>query len=318
MNPYKKRLACAALFGISLAIANVPQVAFAAPVTQQESFTNPNDAVTALIKALQVDNKKSLGEILGPGSEKLVASGDKVADATAAKKFIDDYTESHTLTEQPDGSMVLTVGTDAWPLPIPLVQANGSWHFDSTTGAQEIVDRRIGRNELLTIQTLLSGVDAEEDYFDRVKAGSGTGAYAERMISTPGTENGLYWDVADGAPESPLGPLLAQAQSEGYPGATARNGVQTPYHGFFFKILKAQGSDAPGGAKDYIQNGLMTNGFGIVAWPAGYGTSGIMTFLVNQDGIVFQKNLGGDTDRIAAKMTLFNPDFSWARIDISK
>jgi Protein of unknown function (DUF2950) len=318
VNPYQKVLARAALFGIALAIASLPQAVFAAPVPQQESFTNPNDAVTALVKAVQIDNKKSLKEILGPGSEALISSGDKVADATAARKFIDAYTASHTLTQQPDGSMVLTIGENAWPLPIPLVQAGGRWHFDATTGAQEIVDRRIGRNELLTIQTLLAGVDAEEDYFARVKAGTGTGAYAERMISSPGTENGLYWDVADGASPSPLGPLIAQAQNEGYPGATVRTGRQTPYHGYFFRILKAQGPDAPGGAKTYIQNGLMTNGFAIVAWPAGYGASGIMTFVVNQDGIVFQKNLGAKTAGTAAGMTLFNPDFSWARVDIGK
>jgi hypothetical protein len=318
MNPYQKMLARVAILGIGLAIACLPQTTFAAQAAQQESFVSPNDAVTALVKALQVDNKNSLREILGPGSKKLVSSGDKVADATVVKKFIDEYTASHTLTQQPDGSMVLTIGADAWPLPIPLVQANGRWHFDSTTGAQEIVDRRIGRNELMTIQTLLAAVDAEEDYFARVKAGSGTGAYAERMISSPGTENGLYWDVADGTSPSPLGPLIAQAQNEGYPGATVKNGMQTPYHGYFFHILKAQGPDAPGGAKDYIQNGLMTNGFAIIAWPAGYGTSGIMTFVVDQDGIVFQKDLGEDTTRIAANMKLFNPDFSWARIDIGK
>jgi hypothetical protein len=197
MNPYPKMLACAALFGIGLTIACLPQAAFATPAPQ-ESFANANDAVAALVKAVQADNKKSLGAILGPGSEKLVSSGDRVADAATDKKFTEAYAVSHTLTQQPNGSMVLTIGEDAWPLPIPIVQTNGRWHFDATTGAQEIVDRRIGRNELMTIQTLLAGVDAEEDYFDRVKAGTGTGAYAERMISSPGTENGLYWEVADG------------------------------------------------------------------------------------------------------------------------
>jgi hypothetical protein len=283
----------------------------------QQSFPTAQAAVDALIKAIQADDKKSLLEIFGPGGEKLVWSGDKVADTEAGQNFLELYNESHTLTPQPDGSVLLVVGNNAWPLPIPIVQVADHWQFDATVGAQDIIDRRIGRNELLTIQTLLSAVDAEEDYFKRMKEAHGTGVYAKRLLSTPGQQDGLYWDVSVDQAESPLGPLIEQAEGEGYPGATQKDGVQTPYHGYYFRFLKGQGVDAPGGAASYISNGKMTGGFAFVAWPASYQNSGVMTFVVDQDGIVFQKDLGPKTGNIASKMILFNPDMSWARVDLT-
>jgi len=286
------------------------------PATQ-ETFASPEEAVAALIKAVQANDTKALRAILGPNSEKLLASGDPVADANARKRFLDDYAASHALTPRNDGQQVLVIGQNAWPLPIPLVRTGETWRFDATIGAREIVNRRIGQNELLTIRTLLAAVEAEKDYFDRVKRGSGTGIYAERMLSTADRKDGLYWDAPSGEAPSPLGPLIEQAQSEGYPGAMSPKGVPVPYHGYVYRILKSRGPNAPGGIKNYVMNGQMTEGFALVAWPAAFENSGIMTFVVDQDGIVFQKDLGPNTAKIAAGMTSFNPDVTWSRIDIS-
>ena len=326
LNYRAKMLGCAAFFGIGLTLAGLPPAALAqtSPATSafslaanQQSFASADDAVNALVKALQTDDKKSLLEIFGPGGEKLVESGDPVADATARENFLDLYDESHTLAPQPDGSMTLVIGNDAWPMPIPIVHVGDHWQFDATIGAQVIIERQIGRNELLTIQTLLSAVAGQEDYFDRMKTATGTGVYAQRLYSSPGKHDGLYWDVTAGEEESPLGPLVEQAEDEGYPGATQKDGVQTPYHGYYFRLLKSQGPDAPGGAENYIQDGKMTGGFAYVAWPANYERSGIMSFVVDQDGVVFQKDLGPDTAEAVRDMSSFNPDLSWARIDVT-
>jgi Protein of unknown function (DUF2950) len=297
---------------------SAPAAATYSLAADQQSFPTAQAAVDALVKALQANDKKSLMEIFGPSGDKMVSSGDKVADDEIAANFVKLYNQSHTLTPQPDGSVTLVIGDNGWPMPIPLVQADGKWQFDTVIGAQDIVDRRIGRNELLTIQTLLSVVDAQEDFFSRTKDADGTGVYAQRMISTPGQEDGLYWEAAEGQAESPLGPLIDQAENEGYPVVSQSGGhVRTAYHGYYFHALKAQGPDAPGGAANYLVDGKMTGGFAFVAWPASYESSGVMTFVVDQDGIVFQKDLGPDTAEIASQMTLFNPDMSWARVDIS-
>jgi hypothetical protein len=222
-----------------------------------------------------------------------------------------DYADKHSLAVQTDGSAVLTVGNDGWPMPIPLVQANGKWHFDTAAGAQEIINRRIGRNEIGAIRTALAFADAQNDYKTRF------GIFAQRLYSTPGQRDGLYWDPAAGERQSPLGPLVDQSIDEGYPGAEAA-GKQVPYHGYIFHMLKGQGPSAMGGKKSYLTNGKLTEGVGLVAWPASYGSSGIMTFLVNQDGTVFQKDLGPDTAKKARAMTLFDPDLTWARIDITR
>lgn len=301
--------------GIIPAVVAAP--ANVAPAAPQESFASPEDAVAALIKAVQANDAKELRAILGPNSEQLVASGDPVADANARTRFLEGYAAKHTLAPHGDGQQVLIVGLDDWPLPIPVVKAGDAWRFDATAGAREIVDRRIGQNELLTIQTLLAAVEAEQDYFDRVKRGAGTGAFAQRMLSTPNNQDGLYWDVDSGEAPSPLGPLVEQAKSEGYPGEMSPTGVPVPYHGYFYRILKMQGPNAPGGAENYISDGRMTGGFAIVAWPAAFDNSGIMTFLVDQDGIVFQKDLGPNTAKIVGGITSFDPDVTWTRIDIS-
>jgi hypothetical protein len=312
------------LGGFCLSGAGLAAIAVAAPALAaepatavQESFATPQAAVDALISAIKADDSKTILAIFGPGGERLVISGDPVADRATGTKFVDAYAQSHSLATQPDGSVILSVGDNAWPLPIPLVQAKGKWIFDSTDGAQQIIDRRIGSNELLTIQTLYSCVDAEQAYFQLQLKTTGTGVYASRVFSTPGKQDGLYWDAADGETPSPLAPLVAQAQSEGYlPADTAlpSSGHEAPYQGYFFRILKAQGPDAAGGAKDYIVDGKMTGGFAFVAWPAVYGSTGIMTFIVNQDGVAFQQDLGPDTAAKVAQMSSFNPDLDWAEI----
>jgi hypothetical protein len=288
----------------------------AAPIVQRD-FASAEDAAAALADAVRNGSQQAMLAVLGPAAQKLISSGDPVADRNAREKFLDDYQARHALEPGIEGRTELVVGSDAWPLPIPIVQSGGRWHFDSAVGSQELINRRIGRNELLTIRTLLAAVDAEKDYFQRTKAGTGTGEYAGRMFSTPGRTDGLYWAVSEGEPPSPMGPLVDQAESEGYPGAATPAGKQLPYHGYLFRILKAQGPEAQGGAKDYLHNGRLTDGFGFLAWPANYGSSGIVTFQVNQDGVVFQKDLGPNTAQLVATMTRFDPDLTWARIDIS-
>jgi len=313
----------ACLFVLGLVAAGCLPSARAAstPAAQrpaQQEFASTDDALAALIKAVQAGDTKTLRVILGPGSENLVVSGDPVADETARRHFLDAYAAAHKLTLQGDNRMILVIGENAWPWPIPLVQANNVWRFDATSGGQEIVNRRIGRNELLTIRSLLAAVEAQKDYFDRLKRGTGTGAYAQRFFSTPDSQDGLYWAVGPDEAPSPLGPLVEQAEEEGYPGATLpANGKQAPYHGYLFRILKAQGPNAPGGARDYVKDGQMTGGFAFLAWPAEHGKSGVVTFLVDQDGIVFQKDLGPATAKVVAGMTRFDPDLTWARVDIS-
>jgi hypothetical protein len=288
-----------------------------APSPAQQSFGTPQAAVDALISAIKADDKSKLLAIFGPGGERLVVSGDHVADLATGAKFVGEYEQNHALATQPNGSVILSVGDNSWPLPIPLVQSNGKWIFNSTVGAQQIIDRRIGSNELLTIQTLYSCVAAEQDYFERQLQSTGTGSFARQVFSTPGTQNGLYWEVSDGQTPSPLAPLVAEARSEGYlPADTAipDSPKPAPYQGYFFRILKSQGPDASEGAKHYIVDGKMTGGFAFLAWPAVYGSTGIMTFIINQDGIAFQQDLGPDTAAEAAQITSFNPDLNWSEI----
>jgi hypothetical protein len=273
----------------------------------------PDDAVAALVGALQSDDREALANVLGPGSEKLVRSGDPVKDHQEAQRFLDAYGERHTLVPEGQDRISLHVGANDWPLPIPLVRHEGEWVFESHEGAQEIVDRRIGRNEIAAIRFALAYVDAQHAYFDLFKEVTGKGRYAMRLVSTPGNYDGLYWPSNPGIPESPLGPLVQSAVEEGYPGQTEA-GKQIPYQGYYYRVLTGQGPDAPGGAKSYMQDGLMTGGFGLIAWPATYGASGIMTFVVDQDGVVFQRDLGAETGTRAAAIKSFDPRLDWARV----
>ena len=291
--------------------------ALAAPPASPTGFATADEAVGALIAALTANDTVALRRIFGPGSERLINSGDPNADQHRREMFVAAYVEQHKLVPSGNDRMVLDVGKNDWPMPIPVVKEGALWHFDTAAGAQEIIDRRIGRNEIAAIGTALFYVDAQKDYFERIKQAAGTGEYAQRIVSSANKHDGLYWPAAAGQLESPLAPLADQATDEGYPGEVVA-GKPIPYQGYYFRILKGQGENAPGGAKDYIAGGKMTGGFALVAWPATYGDSGIMTFLVDQDGVVFQKDLGQRTAALAGAITRFDPDISWARVDVSE
>lgn len=290
-----------------VAIAAEPQAEL--PATGQ-TFADPQRAVPALVDAVRAGNLAAMESVLGPGSKKLLSSGDKYSDMAEWQRFVAAYDERHELVRAGPGRLVLQVGRNKWPFPIPLEETTGGrWHFDTPAGADELVNRRIGRNEISAIRTALAYVDAQKDFFSLY------GQYAQHLVSRPGAHDGLYWPAAAGEPESPLAPLMAQAQEEGYPGERVA-GKPLPYRGYFFRILTGQGDDAPEGARDYLEGGKMKNGFALVAWPAQFGASGIMTFIVNEDGIVFQKDLGPDTAALAAAIKLFDPDLSWTRVDV--
>ncbi|MGH7083152.1 MAG: DUF2950 domain-containing protein [Acetobacteraceae bacterium] len=297
---------------LMLSLLAAPLTAQAA--TTERSFATAAQAVAALVAALRANDTTALSAVLGPGSEKLLSSGDAVADATARRHFLESYDQQHKLVSGGAERILLEVGNNDWQMSIPIVEAAGTWRFDSTAGAQELVDRRIGRNEIQAIGTLLGIVDAEKQFFT-LTAQQGPGEFAERLVSTPGNRDGLYWPAASKEDESPLGPLVATAQAEGYPGQLVA-GKPNPYQGYYFRILIAQGPYAAGGAKSYVENGRMTGGFAVIAWPAIFGASGIMTFIVNQDGTVFQKDLGSGTAQAVAAITTFDPDLSWTRIEV--
>jgi hypothetical protein len=285
----------------------------AAPAAR--TFANPDDAVGALVAALRSRDAAQVQAVLGPGSDRLVRSGDPVKDREETDRFLAAFAERHVLTPDDAGRMVLYVGGNDWPLPIPMVQQAGAWHFDAREGAQEIVDRRIGRNETAAIRAALAYVDAQKAYFDLFQAATGTGVYAKRLVSTPGNYDGLYWPPSDGVPESPLAPLVQSAVEEGYPGQVEA-GRPIPYEGYHYRILTAQGADAPGGAKSYLRDGKLVDGFALIAWPAAYAASGVMTFIVNQDGVVFQRDLGPETAARVRAVEAFDPTLDWARVDL--
>ena len=288
--------------------------AMAAPATvQQESFATPDDALKAVIDDLKSENLSGLVKIFGPGIEPILNSGDPVADQNARERFVASAEEQHRFDGSGD-TLTLVVGKDDWPFPIPLKKVNERWRFDTAAGKEEILDRRIGENELSTIQTMLAYVDAQGDYADFQRQRSGMPEYAQRILSSPGKMDGLYWPSAEGEPQSPLGPLVAAARAVGYQ-KSAKAEEPSPYHGYFYKVLTAQGSNAPGGTIDYIVNGRMIGGFGLVAWPARYGDSGVMTFMVNHDGAVYQKNLGPPTATLAPAISGFDPDPSWQKVE---
>jgi hypothetical protein len=281
-----------------------------APTTEpaQATFSSPDLAVQAMVDALRANDDALLLTIFGPGGDQVISSGDDVADKNNRQKFLDWYDAKHEIDANDDGSETLAIGLEDWPMPIPIVNDGGVWRFDTQAGLQEILNRRIGKNELATIQVCKAIVDAQQDYLQRNPTGANLPEYAQKFLSDPGQKDGLYWPAAEGEPSSPLGPLLAAAEDEGY---SIPFPPETPYHGYFYRILKSQGPEAQDGAFDYLVNGKMIGGFAIVAYPAQYGNSGIMTFIVNYHGVVYEKDLGDDTDSIAKEMTTFDPDSSW-------
>jgi hypothetical protein len=282
----------------------------AAPAPKQLAFPTPDAAVTAFVDAMNANDPARIVAVLGPGTDKLVNSGDEYADHAARERFVASFTAKHELVKNPDGTTTLTIGENDYPVPFPLVEKAGQWRFDSAAGAQEVIDRRVGRNEIAAIRVLLAFAEAQKEYFAK------NNTYAQHLVSQEGEQDGLYWQSENGAPDSPLAALAAEAEEQGYP-VEITKGRRIPYQGYYYRILKTQGRHAPGGKKDYVAaDGKMTGGFALLAWPATYGASGVMTFEVNQDGIAFQKDLGPRTAELGPKITAFDPDLTWARIDI--
>jgi hypothetical protein len=273
------------------------------------SFSSSEEAVTSLVTAVRADDMEEMLSILGPGSRELIFSGDDVADRTGREKFLKAYDRMNTLQKVSADKMTLCIGKDNWPLPIPIVKAGAKWVFDAEQGKQEILNRRIGRNELHVMDVLHAYTDAQHEYASKDCGGGGVVEFAQKLISTQGKRDGLYWEVKKGEKESPLGPLVARAAKEGYADANL-----SPFHGYYFKILKGQGKHAQGGAYDYVVKGKMLLGFALVTYPAEYGNSGVMTFIVNQEGIIYEKDLGKDTTRMAEEMKIFNPDKTWKKV----
>ena len=275
----------------------------------QQSFTSPEDAAAALAAAVK-SGPGDILKVLGKAADDIVSSGDEVADADTRLRFTSMYDTKHSVKTQGNKKATLLLGSDDFPFPLPLVNTRSGWEFDTDEGRIEVLYRRIGRNELDAIQTCLAVVDAENEYADKDR-GEGVGVYAQHIVSTPGKKDGLFW--RDDSDPSPLGALAAQASAEGYKAGEG----QTPYHGYYFRILKAQGSDAPGGALNYVVKNKMIGGFALIGYPAEYGNSGVMTFLVNHAGTVFQKDLGTRTESIAKRMYLFDPNQTWKKVDVA-
>ena len=281
---------------------------------QQTVFSSPEEAVKTMIGAFKTYDKEALLSIYGRGNKDLASSGDEVDDRAQRERFIRAYEEKSRIEKVGDKKAVLFVGNEDWPFSIPIVKRGGSWFFDSKAGRQEMVDRRIGRNELNVIQVCLAYVDAQREYALKDLDGDGLFEYAPKFMSDPDKKDGLYWATSEGEEPSPTGAFVAAAKEEGY--APSKPGEKpAPYHGYYYKILTAQGKNAYGGAYNYIIDGKMLGGFALVAYPARYGSSGIMTFTVNQNGVVYQKNLGRSTGKIARKMTRFDPDKTWTKAE---
>jgi hypothetical protein len=272
-------------------------------------FASPDDAGNALLTAAKSGDQNALLAIFGPDSKEIISSGDAVQDKTVTDAFVEGYGVMHRWRKMPDDSQMLLVGADNFPFPIPLKKnSGGQWFFDTAAGRDEILSRRVGRNELAVIEICAAAADAQAEYFSKPHDGETTRQYAAKFISDPGKQNGLYWNAPEGKAQSPLGPLAAFATAEGY---TAKPDAHTAFHGYYFRMLKGQSDKAPGGAKDYMVNGKMVGGFAFAAYPAEYGNSGVMTFMINQDGLLLQKDLGKTTTETATAMTVFDPDTSW-------
>jgi len=296
---------------VSLTIAVLLCTA-ASVVNAQQSFKTPDEAASALVSAAKTGDRKAIVSVLGLDGNDIVSSGDEVADAATRQKFVAAYDAKHEITMEGDNKAVMVIGQEDFPLPIPIVRKDGMWKFDTAAGREEILARRIGKNELDAIQSCLAYVDAQNDYADKDRTGAGKGIYAQRIQSSLGKKDGLYWSDDQGNDPSPLGEFIAEATGQGY----RVGGGRTPYHGYYFKILTKQGAAAPGGELEYVVKGKMIGGFALVAYPAEYGNSGVMTFIVSHIGAVYQKDLGLHTSRLAERMTSFNPDKTWKKADV--
>ena len=300
------------LVGIVLVIASLSAswMAPASGAVSQRRFASVDQAAQALVDAMRSGDRKEMLAILGEDAKSLIWSGDEVVDRRARERFVTAWDEKHRF-EGGGGKVVLVLGRDDFPFAIPLVPDSVSWRFDTAAGKEEVLNRRIGRDELYAIQTCLAYVDAQREYYARDPDGDALLQYAQKFASTPRRRDGLYWPTRPGETPSPLGPLVARARGEGY---SKRSTAPVAYWGYYYRILTAQGKGAPGGVYDYMAHGKLLGGFALVAFPAQYGVSGVMTFIVNQDGVVYQKDLGQNTAAIARAMKEFNPDGTWQKI----
>jgi len=273
----------------------------------QKTFASPEEASKALYTAVNSDDEKALVEIFGPKGKEVISSGDPAEDAESRSKFAEHYQEMNRLVKEPDGTVTLYIGAHNWPTPIPIVRKGNLWYFDTEAGAKEIVYRRVGRNEMSAIRVCQELVEAQKEYFAQYNE------YAQKIYSDAGKHDGLYWKAAENEPQSPIGPLVAQAVADKLD--AERQGLAVPYRGYYFHILTGQGKDAPGGAKSYLAGGKMTGGFAFVAFPAEYRSSGVMTFVVGANGVVYEKDLGVKTESVAGSLKSFNPDGAWHKVE---
>jgi len=273
----------------------------------QKTFPTAQAAAKALADAAKNNDQSAMLEVLGPGGKEIISSGDDVEDTQNRATFAMRYQEMHRLVKEPNGTTTLYVGSENWPLPIPLVGKAGAWYFDTGRAKMEILYRRVGRNEMSTIMTAQELVAAQKEY-----AAAHNGEYAQKIFSDPGEHNGLYWKADNGQPQSPIGPLVAAAVAEGYTDKK-EGAAATPYRGYLYGVLTQQGPHGPGGAKNYIIDGKMTGGFAFIAYPAAYRSSGVMTFMICPNGVVYRKDLGPNTEKIARSIKSFNPDSSWKK-----
>ena len=298
---------------IVLLVGLAAALVFAAVPKDQQSFVTPEAAVQALVKAAQAKDTKALIKLFGPLGAPLIESGDPVADKNARENFLARYKAGNSLDKSKADKVTLEIGQDKFPFPIPLASSEGHWYWDSAAGAEEIINRRVGENELRTIQACLAYVDAQQEFYLRNVGKDPLQHYANKLISTAGKKDGLYWPTTGDEPLSPLGEEFVNARAEGY--LQSSTPQPQPFHGYVYRLLTRQGPNANGGAYDYLVNGELLGGFGLIAFPAEYGSSGIMTFIVNQDGAVYSRDLGPDTRKAAMAITEFNPDSMWTKED---
>jgi hypothetical protein len=314
-----QRLSCAALIAFAAVThaaagpSAAEQSAAEKPAAQQPTFATPEAAVDALVNAARSDEANALLSVIGEDAAQELSSGDDVADAAARERFVDAYDEAHELVAAGDAKYLLEVGNDEWELPFPIVKVGDKWAFDVDEGIDEIVYRRIGRNEIGAMEACRGIVAAQNEYASESRDGGPEGVYAQKLLSDPGKHNGLYWEAGPDERASPVGPFVAQAASEGYRKSTGDK--PAPYHGYVYKLLTAQGPGAPGGAKSYLKNGVLTEGFAVIAYPVEYQSSGVETFMISNDGVLYQKDLGAKTAESAAAIKTFNPDPSWSKVD---
>jgi hypothetical protein len=283
----------------------------AAKAPAQKAFATPDEAFQALVDASKADDSKQLAALFGPGGREIVDSGDPTRDKNVRAQFVSDYAKKHSVRMDTDAKATLVIGDTNWPMPVPVVKGSRGWTFDGVAGSRELLARRIGNNELDAIQVVQAIIDAQRDFASVDRNGDGVLEYAQRILSTSGKKDGLYWPTSSTELPSPLGPLVAYATGEGYKGKSSES---VPFHGYYYRLLSAQGKDAPGGAHSYLVRGRMIGGVAVVAFPARYGNSGIMTFMADQDGVVYQKDLGANTDAAARAIKSYNPDKTWTKV----